>query len=53
LGTGGTISEQGIVEALYIGEFLGLILMWWGFAMCTKAPKPIVGVDSNPEIVSE
>jgi len=43
LGTSGSISEQGMVEVLYVGEFLGLILMWWGFELCVRAPKPIAG----------
>ena len=51
-GTSGSMSEQGMVEVLYVGEFLGLILMWWGFELCTRAPKPmvdepVVSVDSD------
>ncbi len=42
IGTSGSMSEQGMVEVLYVGEFLGLVLMWWGFELCTRAPMPIL-----------
>jgi len=42
-GIGGSMAKAGIVEALYVGEFLGLILIWWGYELCTRAPKPIEG----------
>jgi hypothetical protein len=43
VGVDGSMESQGIVEALYIGEFLGIILIWWGYELCTKAPRPIEG----------
>lgn len=39
-GIGGTLAKTGLVEALYIGEFAGLILIWIGFAANIKAPRP-------------
>lgn len=38
-GIGGGMAKAGIVEALYIGEFLGLILIWAGYAACVR-PNP-------------
>jgi len=38
-GVGGTMAKTGIVEALYIGEFLGLILIWIGFVVNVRAPR--------------
>ena len=41
-GIGGTMAKMGIVEALYIGEFVGLLFIWAGFSVATKsvAPQP-------------
>lgn len=33
-GIGGSLAKAGIVEALYIGEFVGLILIWVGERTC-------------------
>ncbi len=39
-GIGGTMAKMGIIEALYIGEFVGLLFIWAGFSTATKsAPK--------------
>lgn len=35
-GIGGAYSRMGITEVLYIGEFLGIILIWYGYAYCRK-----------------
>lgn len=35
-GIGGTMAKAGMVEALYIGEFLGIILIWIGYRTCIK-----------------
>ncbi len=40
-GIGGTLAKTGVVEALYIGEFIGLILIWIGFVINVKAPRPM------------
>ena len=33
-GIGGTLAKAGYVEALYIGEFFGIILIWIGYKVC-------------------
>lgn len=38
-GIGGTLAKTGLVEALYVGEFVGLILIWIGFVLNTRAPR--------------
>lgn len=39
-GIGGGMAKAGIVEALYVGELLGLILIWIGYEFCIHAPPP-------------
>lgn len=38
-GIGGGMAKAGIVEALYIGEFIGIILIWFGYRICLKDKK--------------
>ncbi len=38
---GGALAKSGRVEALYVAEFLGLLLIWAGFVACTRPPKSI------------
>ncbi|MEL6328226.1 MAG: hypothetical protein AAFR38_01080 [Planctomycetota bacterium] len=38
-GIGGSMAKGGIVEALYIGELIGIVLIWFGYEMCVRAPK--------------
>ena len=33
---GGGMAKAGIVEALYLGEFFGIILIWVGYASCVR-----------------
>jgi hypothetical protein len=35
-GVGGGFAKAGIVEALYVGEFVGLIVIWMGDRVCSK-----------------
>lgn len=35
-GIGGGLAKSGLVEALYVGEFLGLVLIWIGHARCAR-----------------
>lgn len=35
-GIGGGMAKAGMVEALYVGEFIGLILIWLGYAACVR-----------------
>ena len=39
-GIGGSMAKAGVIEALYVGEFVGLILIWAGYHACTRAPAP-------------
>ena len=43
-GIGGGFSRGGFTEALYIGEFVGILLIWYGYVYCrrTEAPPHIV-----------
>ncbi|MEO7673760.1 MAG: hypothetical protein ABIU09_06750 [Pyrinomonadaceae bacterium] len=43
-GIGGGMAKAGIVEALYIGEFVGIILIWMGYRLCLRDKKvnPVV-----------
>jgi hypothetical protein len=45
-GIGGGMAKGGIVEALYIGEFIGIILIWIGYRTCLKDP-PTAKVTEN------
>lgn len=35
-GVGGGMAKAGMVEALYVGEFVGIILIWFGYRSCLK-----------------
>ena len=35
-GIGGAMAKGGVVEALYIGEFIGIILIWIGYKYCLR-----------------
>ena len=39
-GIGGLMAKADIVEALYIGEFLGIILIWIGYEFCIRNKPP-------------
>ncbi len=39
-GIGGSLAKADLVEFLYIGEFLGIILIWIGYEYCIRAPRP-------------
>ena len=36
---GGSMAKAGIVEGLYVGEFVGLIFIWLGYAYCVRRPN--------------
>lgn len=38
-GIGGGMAKAGVVEALYVGEFLGIILIYWGYRVCSFTPS--------------
>lgn len=35
-GVGGGMAKAGMVEALYVGEFVGIILIWLGYRVCLR-----------------
>jgi hypothetical protein len=39
---GGTMAKMGYVEALYLGEFVGLLFIWTGFVVNIRAARPSV-----------
>lgn len=39
-GIGGSMAKAGYVEVLYVLEFFGLILIWIGDRVCSRAPAP-------------
>jgi len=39
-GIGGTAAKFDMVELLYIGELIGIILIWIGYEFCIRAPAP-------------
>jgi hypothetical protein len=47
-GIGGAMAKGGLVEALYVGEFLGILLIWAGYALCVKVlPMTLTGQESR------
>lgn len=40
-GLGGLGSRMGHTELLYLGEFIGVILIWWGYRRCLR-PLPTI-----------
>lgn len=38
-GIGGSMAKAGIVEGLYVGEFVGILFIWAGYRMCLR-PEP-------------
>jgi hypothetical protein len=38
-GIGGSMAKAGMVEALYIGEFIGIILIYLGYRICLMDRK--------------
>jgi hypothetical protein len=48
-GIGGSMAKAGVVEALYIGEFVGLVLIWIGERTCARRPAPAaIAVEPRP-----
>lgn len=42
-GIGGAMAKAGVVEALYVGECIGLLLIWLGERTCASRQSPAVG----------
>lgn len=49
-GIGGGMAKAGMVEALYIGEFVGILFIWCGFYACTLQPRPAQQMQPEPAI---
>ena len=47
-GIGGSMARHGIVEALYLGEFVGLIFIWAGYAACVRVPAEVPAAAVEP-----
>jgi hypothetical protein len=51
-GVGGGFAKAGLVEALYVGELLGIILIWAGYALCTSRFKSRVQGDARAGVLA-
>lgn len=40
-GIGGGMAKAGVVEALYVGEFIGIILIYIGYRICLRDSAPV------------
>lgn len=47
---GGAMTKAGYVEALYIGELFGLILICIGYLVCVRAPAPQPAADATSDL---
>lgn len=48
-GIGGSMAKAGIVEGLYVGELIGLVLIWAGYELCVRERRPVSPVTSPAE----
>lgn len=46
-GVGGGMAKAGVVEALYVGEFIGIILIYSGYRICLKHKAAIISNDES------
>lgn len=44
-GIGGTMTRAGYVEVLYVTELVGLLLIYFGYRRCVRAPAPDVALE--------
>lgn len=51
-GIGGGMAKAGIVEALYLGELVGLVLIWLGYRSCITAPEQSPKASSASRVLS-
>ena len=47
---GGGMAKAGLVEVLYVGEFVGLLFIWAGDAACVRSPRPPQAAEGLPAI---
>ncbi len=50
-GIGGSMAKAGVVEALYLGEFFGIILIWLGYVYCVRRSGNRSGGEAVGEVV--
>lgn len=50
-GIGGGMAKAGMVEALYIGEFIGIILIWLGYRACLRDTSRAVKTLNESDVV--
>jgi hypothetical protein len=43
---GGSMTKAGIVEALYIGELIGIVLIWIGYSLCVSKAHETLPADA-------
>ena len=48
-GIGGGMAKAGMVEGLYIGEFLGIILIWIGYSFCVRRKSEVPAATQSEE----
>lgn len=46
-GIGGSMAKAGIIEALYVAEFVGLLLIWAGYRYCVRPQLPAESVSGS------
>ena len=51
-GIGGGMAKAGMVEALYVAELVGLLLIWAGYQCCIRSATPKDGHRDAPAAVS-
>jgi hypothetical protein len=53
-GIGGSFAKMGMVEVLYVGEFLGLILIWAGDRVCARqeSDRPVASTFGESYAIS-
>lgn len=49
-GVGGGMAKAGIVEALYIGELVGIVLIWAGYELCVRDRRPVSSAEPAPSL---
>ncbi len=47
---GGGLAKAGVVEALYVGELVGLVFIWLGYLACVRAPRACASPDHRHTI---
>ena len=48
-GVGGAMSRAGRTEALYVGELIGILLIWYGYRYCRRTGEPVRPGGKAPE----